>query len=231
MSEQVGQVVLSSLERLQITLREIQGKPHVELRVVSHDAPATVEYLGDRNVVRLPTDALPMLLGMLSHTQDRLIKRGTLYIPPPPEAAVMENGLPVKLRLDNGPGRRDSRKHPRVAVDLNIECRILDAKSFWPSRPLAGAVKNLSLGGAEIWLPRRVSLGTQVEITMALGGGLFRGRAEVVGIDLPPTRRPPTDQYRHSLRWIAVDGPAQTVLTQLVASADRQRHAPDPAKA
>ncbi len=220
MAEPLGQVLLQAGARLWIMLQERQGPPEVELRVGGDLAPTEAETGRARPGIRLPVDVLPILVGVLTHAQDRLIEAGHLSLLPPAEATVMERGVPVKRALDNRPARRDERTHPRVPVALPIECRVLDPQRFWPARPLAGTVTNLSLGGAQVWLPQRVPLFAQVEITLVASGTLFRGRAQVVGIDLPTKRDPHTGQHRHSLRWLALEGPAQAVLAQLVGSGD-----------
>jgi hypothetical protein len=216
MEEKLGHVILSPLEKLWVILRDVHGRPNVELRVAGHDLPTDPK--ADRHGVLLPAEVLPMLVQALTQAQDRLVKRGLVYITPPPEATVMEQGVPVKLGLDNRAARRDPRRHARVGVHLGIECRVLDDKTFWPGRPVAGEVKDMSLGGAQVWLPRRLPLFAQLEITVVAAGTLFRGRGEVVGIEVETNRDSRSGRYRHGLRWIAIDGAAREALSKILTA-------------
>jgi hypothetical protein len=47
---------------------------------------------------------------------------------------------------------------------------------------------------------------------------MFRGRAEVAGADAEVQSGPACGQFRHSLRWVSLEGPAKDVLTKVVES-------------
>ena len=50
-----------------------------------------------------------------------------------------------------------------------------------------------------------------------------RGRAEVAGADAEVQSGPTYGQFRHSLRWVSLEGPAKEVLTKVVASRAQKR--------
>ncbi len=73
-----------------------------------------------------------------------------------------------------------------------------------------GEVKDLSIGGAQVWLPERFSLFSKMKVLMRIGGLDFQGRAEVVGAEVHPTG----EGYRHSRRWLGLSNHAKATLSQ-----------------
>jgi hypothetical protein len=154
----------------------------------------------------------------LSHAQETLVHRGLIYVAPPPKVTHMERGNPVGLDMDDRPRAQAARQHPRVTLNVRGECRQLDKKDFWPGKPVVGEVLNVSAGGAQVCLPQRFPRFSQVELFMVVDGMVFRGRAEVAGADAVAQRGTATGQFRHSLRWMSLEGPARSVLAKLVAA-------------
>jgi len=129
---------------------------------------------------------------------------------------VIEIHVPIRNALDSHPGRRDSRKHPRVRLSLQVECRLMNPEKFWPDRPLQGEITDVSIGGAKVWLPQRLPLFKEIEVTTVIEGRLFRARAEIVGADTQAQRDPRTARCRHSLRWVLMDAHSKEALSRVV---------------
>jgi hypothetical protein len=140
----------------------------------------------------------------------------------------MERGQTVPLAIEDRPKVQASRQHPRVTLNVRGECRQLDKKDFWPGKPVVGEVLNVSAGGAQVCLPQRFPRFSQVELFMVVDGLVFRGRAEVAGADASVQGGTAGGQFRHSLRWMSLEGPAKDVLTRIVAS--RTARPADPAE-
>jgi hypothetical protein len=103
---------------------------------------------------------------------------------------------------------------------------LLDKQNFWPGKPVAGEVLNVSAGGAQVRLPQRFPRFGQVELFMVVDGMGFRARAEVAGADAIEQQGSKGEQFRHSLRWLSLEGPARDVLAKIVASRTTKRPAP-----
>ena len=128
-----------------------------------------------------------------------------------------EIDVPIRNRLDSHPGRRDSRRHPRVQLCVKVECRLMNPEKFWPGPPFQGEITDVSIGGAKVWLPQRLPLFKEIQVTAVVEGRLFRARAEVVGADARVQRDARTTRCRHSLRWVLMDAHSKEILSRVVA--------------
>lgn len=218
MNERLGHLVRDQGEEIWVSLREVGGEPHVELRVYERQATAKAEPAPCKERVSIPVSLLPVLVKTLSQAQETLVHRGLLYVPPAPRTTHMVRGDAVLSGTPERPKAQAARRHPRVALNVRGECRLLDKKSFWPGKPVIGEILNVSLGGAQMCLPTRFPRFGQVELFMVVDGMMFRGRAEVAGADAEVQTGPTYGQFRHSLRWVGLEGPAREVLTRVVES-------------
>ena len=215
MTETLDQVVLNPLEDLKISLIKIRGEPHVELRVHPRAAPGNASgLLGGRSIV-LPVGLVPELLRVMTEIKEVLIKRGRIS---PPDVQGAELGQSISVHTAGLPNRTDSRQHPRAHLRIPVECRLLDPATFWPGKWMTGEIRDVSIGGAQVWLSQRFPRFKQVEVYGAIEGTVFRGRAEIVGADLMKVASK-NGRYRHSLRWVGLDAQAKTVLSKLVPMA------------
>ncbi len=80
------------------------------------------------------------------------------------------------------------------------------------SRALRGETKDVSSGGAQLWLPECLSLLTRVEVLMQIEGADFEELAEVVGVGVRQTN----GRYRHSVRWLELSTQARAALSQVI---------------
>lgn len=223
MDERLGHLVRDQGEEIWVSLREAGGEQHVELRVYERQASAKAEPAPGKERVSVPVSLLPVLVKTLAQAQDTLVHRGLIYVAPTPNVTHMERGDVLSFVAEARPKVQTSRKHPRVALNVRGECRLLDKKSFWPGKPVVGEIMNVSLGGAQVCFPTRFPRFGQVELFMVVDGMMFRGRAEVAGADPEVQSGPTYGQFRHSLRWVSLEGPAREVLTKVVESRAQKR--------
>jgi hypothetical protein len=203
MTEPLGQVTISQCEDLKISLINIRGESHVELRISARAASGSASGLPGERAVFLPVRSVPDLLRTMREITEALGKRGLTSVP--------ETTPPLAGPL----ARTDSRRSPRVHVSIPVECRLLDPTTFWPGKWVAGEITNLSVGGAQVWLDERFPRFRQVEVFGEVEGTVLRGRGEIVGADLMSTA-PQNGRHRHSLRWVSMDTFAKSVLSRLV---------------
>jgi len=202
MTDILARVALNPLEDLTLSLVTIRGEPHVEFRVHARTATGNASSLPGARAIALPLSLFPELLRVMTEAKDAL--------------ATRRQTLPtITPRIAAPPGRTDPRKDPRVHLSLPVECRLLDPTTFWPGKWVSGEIKDLSLGGAQVWLSECFPCFKQVEVFCRIEGTAFRGRAEIVGAD-PMRKAPRNGRYRHSLRWVGMDPSAQSALTKLV---------------
>ncbi len=218
MDERLGHLVRDQGEEIWVSLRESGGEPHVELRVYERHASAKMEPAPGKERLSVPVCLLPVLIKTLAQAQDTLVHRGLIYIAPAPKVTRMDRGDGLVLGADDRPRMQAARKHLRVPLNIRGECRLLDKKSFWPGKPVVGEVVNVSVGGAQVCLPTRFPRFGQVELLMVVDGMVFRGRAEVAGADAEAQGGPACGQFRHSLRWLSLEGPARDILTKIVTA-------------
>jgi len=223
MDERLGHLVRDQGEEIWVSLREAGGEQHVELRVFERQTSAGAGSAPGKERISIPVSLLPVLIKALSQAQDVLVHRGLIYVPQTPNVTHMERGDAVPLGIADRPKVQASRKHPRVALNIRGECRLLDKKSFWPGKPVVGEIINVSLGGAQVCLPARFPRFGQVELIMVVDGMMFRGCAEVAGADAEVQSGPTYGQFRHSLRWVSLEGPAKEILTKIVESRIQKR--------
>jgi hypothetical protein len=213
MSERLGQVVVNQDEELCVSLREIRGEPHVELRVMARATPAESSRPAGLQSVHLPVGLLPELLRAMTEARQLLTKRGLI---PSTEVTVMEQGEPVTVRLAPQKGRVDCRRHPRVHLSLPLECRLVDPAKFWPGKWITGEVKDVSIGGAQVWLPERLPLFKQLEVSIVIEGSIIRARADIVGVELKVMCAHDKRGYRHSLQWVEMEPQGRAALSKMV---------------
>ena len=202
MTDTLGQVALNPLEDLKLSLITIRGEPHVELRVYARTATGTASGLPGVRAIALPLSLFPEVLRVMTEAKDVLATHRLIF-------------PSITPRVATPPGRTDSRKDPRVHLSLPVECRLLDPTTFWPGKWVTGEIKDLSIGGAQVWLPECFPCFKQIEVFGKIEGTAFRGRAEIVGAD-PMKKAPKNGRYRHSLRWVGMDTRAKSALSKLV---------------
>ena len=123
----------------------------------------------------------------------------------------MQRGEAVGLDLNIPLSRRgEFRRTVRVPVKVQVACRLV-SESCSP-KPLIGAIKNISIGGLQLWLAERLSLCNRVELFARIAGANFRGQAEVVRAELQPQ----DGLYEHGLRWLHLTATAQDALEKVI---------------
>ncbi len=214
MTEKLGQVSRNKLEDIWVSLHEVRGEPQVELRVCVRSAAGDTKPLLGREGIVFPASLLPDLLRVLTQAQELLLKRGLIYFPT--SAVVLERGEPTAVRRAASPGPQASRRNPRVPVSLPVECRLVDPDASRPDKQVAGEARDVSIGGAQVWLPKRLPRFVQVEVSTVMAGMNFRARAEVVTVEMEAKKDPKTGYHRHGLRWVVLDAPAKAALSKVI---------------
>ncbi len=202
----LGQIRRNQFEDVCVLLREVYRAPHVELRVFRRPERPGGYSLPGMEGMGLPVALLPDLLRVLAQTLERLVRDGLVDAPSISEAITMETGDPVALRAV----ARNSRREPRVSLQVPVGCRLVDSTNSWPSKAVIGETKDVSNGGAQVLLSERFPLFSRVEVFMRIADLNFHGRAVVVSADVHPTH----GGYRHSLRWLGLTDQAKTALSQ-----------------
>jgi len=226
MDERLGHFIRNQEEEIWITLREVRGEQQIEIRLHERDASTTSALAPGKEKLVIPVDLLPVLVKTLSRAQEALMNRGLIYAAPTSQVTQLERGDSVRFGLGERPKLQAARQHPRVPLNIRGECRLLDKKDFWPGKPVAGEVLNVSAGGAQVRLPQRFPRFGQVELFMVVDGMVFRGRAEVAGADAIGQKGAPGGHFCHSLRWLSLEGPARDVLAKIIAARAPERPAP-----
>jgi hypothetical protein len=218
MAERLERLLCNQTEEMWISLRTEEGDTQVELRMYGRTAPAGADPVRGAETIAIPASLLPSLVRALSHVEKTLVGRGVIYVPPSSKITHMEQGSSLTVGTEGRGGAQPARQHPRVTLNVRVECRLLDAKDFWPSPPVNGEIKDVSLGGAQVCVAKRLPRFAQVEVFMVVDGLVFRGRAEVVAADIGHGRSADETGYRHSIRWLALESHAREVLTKIVAA-------------
>jgi len=192
-------------ENICVLLRDVQGAPHVELRVYRRPESPDEDPRPGPEAISIPVNALQDLLRMLAQAQERLTQDGPVQT---------KDGNPdIRPTVSPRGFRSDARQEPRVPVKLSVGCRPMNAGVPHPGSAVFGEVKDLSIGGAQVWLPERFSLFSKMEVLMRIGDLDFQGRAEVVGAEAHPTG----EGYRHSMRWQGLSNHAKATISQAIA--------------
>ncbi len=219
--KKLGQVSRSQCEEICAILREVNGTPHVELRVYRHSHRPGEESLPGTEAIALPVEMLPDFLRMLEQAQDQLARQAVVHLPSFAEATAMEAGEAVTLDAFCPPSRRgDARRQCRVPLVVPVGCRLLDGED--PSKAVTGETEDVSTGGAQIWVSERFSLYSRVEVIMRIGGMNFQGRAQVVGAEVHPKG----GRYRHSIKWVGLNAEATAALSKLASTNTEQAGSP-----
>lgn len=207
MKKKLGQVSRTKLEDIYVSLRELQGAPHVDLRVYRRpvrggDAVAGMEGLA------VPLDLFTDLIRVLEESRERLAEEGLLHLPPSHATSVDEDD-PVNLNVEPSGGLPSDRRGRRVPLRVPVAC------SPWPvgeSGALAGVSGDVSAGGAQLWLPECLALLTRIEVLMQIEGLDFKELAEVVGVGV----RQVHGKYRHSVRWLELSVTSKDALSKVI---------------
>ncbi|HSB72879.1 MAG TPA: PilZ domain-containing protein [Candidatus Methylomirabilis sp.] len=224
--EHVGKIPCSPLEEVWVSLGEVQGKPQLELQLRSASAPDSSTLLPQHEGILLPVDQLPSLLRLLARAREVCISRGLLSDPDLASIVTMEQGESIVLPLQ----RRAivARRDLRIPLRLPVECRLVDPEGMRPAKPVSGEVRDISLRGAQVWLPQRLPRFKQVDVGVLLDGRGFLARATIVNVELESNRDPTTGYHRHGLKWVAMEPTPREILTAAIAKRSEGGGAPTP---
>jgi c-di-GMP-binding flagellar brake protein YcgR len=213
--EPFGKLPCNALEEVWVSLRESLGKASLELRVCTLAPAGKTSPRSDREAILLPIDQLPRLLELLTQVRQICISRGYLYESVSASVVTMQHGESVVLPLQ----RRTTvaRRDPRIPMRLAVDCRVVEAEGILSTRRVSGEIRDISLRGAQIWLPQRLPRFKTVDIAGLLDGSMFQARAQVVNIQPEALRDPATGCHRHGLQWVSMEPRPRALLTTAIA--------------
>lgn len=224
MKKHIGRVRRNESEEIRISLQEVHGELHVELRIYGRSARQGEGYLPEPESIIVPVRVLADVCRVLEQTHDRLLKEGLVTISSLTDVINPEAGDPVTLQLVDPVTREavapaaaqsDTRSEPRGPARIPVECHLLAAPDTWPSKPLpkqlTGEIRNMSSGGAEVLLPEEFPVSTHLAVFMKIGELDFRGKAEVVAA----ASQPMGGSYEHTVKWLSLSPQAKTALSKL----------------
>ncbi|MFQ5803829.1 MAG: PilZ domain-containing protein [Candidatus Methylomirabilales bacterium] len=204
----------TKLEDICVSIREVQGAPHVDLRVYRRSARLGGDAVGGMEGIAVPLHLLPELLRVLDESQERLTQemlrrprshaKGKKIEADDPEYHSNANNVAPHSRRLLG-----DRRGRRVPLRVPIECRHWPAVDYYT---VTGDTEDVSVGGAQIWLPERFPLLSPVAVSMKIAERPFQLLAEIVGVGV----RQRHGRYRHSLRWLGLNAQAKTALSQVI---------------
>ncbi|MFQ5989509.1 MAG: PilZ domain-containing protein [Candidatus Methylomirabilales bacterium] len=197
-----------------MSIREVQGAPHVDLRVYRRSARLGGDGVGGMEGIALPLTLLPELLRVLEESQERLVQEVLRRGRPRDYERDLESDQTINhndAKTTAAAPRRllGDRRGRRVPLRVPIECRHWPAVDYYT---VTGETEDVSVGGAQVWLLERFPLLSPVAASMRIAGLPFQLLAEVVGVGV----RPKHGRYRHSLRWLGLNAQAKAALSQVI---------------
>ena len=213
MKKRLGRISRTKLEDICVSIRDVQGTPHVDLRVYRRSARLGGDGVAGMEGITVPLRLLPELLRVLDESQDRLFQEMLKHPRSHANATKPEVDETVEHHNPNNAAapRRllGDRRGCRVVLKVPVECR------HWPavdSHAARGETEDVSVGGAQVWLPERFPLLSPVAVSMQIAGLPFQVLAEIVSVGLRQTH----GRYRHSLRWLGLNAQAKAALSQVI---------------
>jgi len=209
MKKDLGRVSRNDSEEIRLSLREVRGELCLELRVYTRSAHHGGTPIPDPEAIVVPVRILPDLCRVLEQSHDRLVKEGL----------AEKAGEPATLCLgDLQAATPNTHSELGTSVKLPVQCYLLKAPpDTWPAKTLpghvAGEIRDVTSGGAEVWLPEQFPISTHLAILMRIGEMTFRAQAEVVGA----APHPKDGHYCHNLQWLSLSPQAEAALSKLVA--------------
>ena len=213
MKKRLGQVSRTKLEDICVSIRDVQGTPHVDLRVYRRSARLGGDAVGGTEGITVPLNLLPELLQVLDESQERLVQemlkhpRSHVKVRKP---EAHERAEPRNTNNAVAPRRLlGDRRGRRVPLRVPVECRHWPAVDYYT---VTGETEDVSVGGAQVWFPERFPLLSPVAVSMQIAGLPLQLLAEIVGVGV----RQRYGRYRHSLRWLGLNAQAKAALSQVI---------------
>jgi hypothetical protein len=210
--EKIGEIRRGHYEEIWVSIVEDRGETSIEFRTYTSPPKGGTEWIPSRESINVPAEALPELLQLLIRIDRRLVEMGERVL------GVKKEAMPVSVRSASPPGSRDARRHPRVLLRLDVECRPAASANANPGSAVAGEAMDLSLGGAQVWLPMRLPRYSFVELSALIGDESFAARGEIVSVAALPKMVGGKPIYRHGLRWLPLSGAAKALLSKALSS-------------
>jgi len=124
-------------------------------------------------------------------------------VPPPQREFLADHAKLIKGQARGG---------GRFPLDLPVWCQ---PKSP-PGPSLQGRTGNISRGGAMLYLPQALPVGSVLGVTMRTAAGSAEVEGVIVWVD-PPTRRAPGAPIRHGMEYVLLDWLTALALSRVLA--------------
>lgn len=222
MKKTFGRFSRNEFGEIQVSLEDLQGELYLDLRIYSRPVHQAEGSRAEPETILVPVRMLRDLCEILERTKEDLVKERLVDTPTPEKVITTQTRKPVfVLRAEQPRSQPDRRREPRVPVRLPVACRFLSAPKDCPPIPVrkhvTGETRDLSRGGAQVWLPEQFPIGAHLAVFMRTGELTFRAQTEVKGVATNPEH----GNYRHNLQWLVLDPQARTGLLEIMKAAAR----------
>lgn len=221
MKEDLGRISRNESDEIRVSLHEVQGDLFVEVRVSGRPARQGRAPVQEQAML-VPLEALPNLCRVLVQAQDRVLRDGLMRTASRPTETTPDASKPTAPQeADPRRSRQYKRRQPRIPVRLPVEAYPLGNQDPSHSEPagekVTGEMKDVSNGGAQIWLSKHFPPPSRLAVFLRIGKHTFRGQGLVVGSGPQPKE----EKYRHNLRWLSLNDGAKAALSKLTGSVEQ----------
>lgn len=224
MEKNFGRISRNKVEDIRVSLKEVNGTPHVELRVYARSPRRGEAPIPEMEAIVVPIQNLFDLCQILEQAHDHLLKEGLVQVPYIAQAVNLTPDDQSPLPVMGVPGASpDALRARNVPVKLPFESHLLGAPDTSPAKELpqqvTGEIRILSGRGALVWLPEQFPTTTRLAVVIRIGDLTFRGQAEVA--EVAPNVK--DGNYRHTLEWKSLTEQAQETLSKVVDAATQNQ--------
>lgn len=220
MKKHVGRVRRNESEEIRLSLQEVDGELHLELRVYVRSKRQGEGYVPEPEAVVVPTRALPDLCLALEEVRNSLHDQTEVESQSLPDFITIDTGSTLTMDLAEGFNAQPATAPDiRTAVNLPFVCYLLGAQETWAAdvrrEHVAGEVRILSRHDALVWLSEKFPPPTPLAVVIRTDELSFRGQAEVVEV----ASHPREGKYWHRLEWRSLTPQAKEALPKIIDAA------------
>ena len=156
MEKNFGRISRNKVEDIRVSLKEVNGTPHVELRVYARSPRRGEAPIPEMEAIVVPIQNLFDLCQILEQAHDHLLKEGLVQVPYIAQAVNLTPDDQSPPPVMDVPGASpDALRARNVPVKLPFESHLLGAPDTRPAKELpqqvTGEIRILSGRGALVW--------------------------------------------------------------------------------
>ncbi len=217
----------SPQEEIRACLVTRAGQQFLELRVFRKAAPGEPEPSPSLEGISLPLGQFADF-SLAIRAVEEALRQGNLLARPSPAQAPKLNGTPPPIPgprpcvspLARWAGRHQGRRAGRIPLDCPVEYVVRRPSDRLPEADhRRGRTRDINHGGAQLVLQERISLLTQLTVTLHLPVGVISLPCEVVWAQLSGSTVMAGRECRHGVRFTAVGPEEGRVLDRLLEHA------------